>query len=166
MKTRHSIIAALLVAAFFMQGCASIFTKNSYPVTINSTPEGAEVEIYNKENRLIFTGQTPANTVLNASNGYMSKEIYILKFRKPGYKDYEYVLENKLEGWYFGNLLLGGIIGMLIVDPLTGSMYKVPETSIIAPLVEEGLSAGDRLQVIEIDQVPEHLRADLILITE
>ncbi|MCC8018833.1 MAG: hypothetical protein LIO85_03555 [Rikenellaceae bacterium] len=166
MKNRHSIIAALLVAVFFMQGCASIFTKNSYPVTISSTPAGAEVEIYNKENRLIFTGQTPANTVLNASNGYMSKEIYILKFRKPGYKDYEYVLESKLEGWFFGNLVLGGIIGMLIVDPLTGSMYKVPETSIIAPLVEDGRSAENGIRIMELDQVPEHLRADLILISE
>jgi hypothetical protein len=31
----------------------------------------------------------------------------------------------ELSGWYFGNLVFGGIIGMLIVDPLTGSMWNL-----------------------------------------
>jgi hypothetical protein len=33
-----------------------------------------------------------------------------------------------MSGWYFGNILFGGLIGMLAVDPLTGAMYVLPET--------------------------------------
>ena len=30
-------------------------------------------------------------------------------------------------GFAFGNILFGGIIGMVIVAPLTGAMWKLPE---------------------------------------
>jgi len=32
-----------------------------------------------------------------------------------------------MSGWYWGNILIGGLIGMLVVDPLTGAMYKLPD---------------------------------------
>jgi hypothetical protein len=28
--------------------------------------------------------------------------------------------------WYFGNLVFGGLIGMVIVDPLTGATFDFP----------------------------------------
>lgn len=33
-----------------------------------------------------------------------------------------------MDGWYIGNLLFGGLIGMLIVDPATGAMYKLDDS--------------------------------------
>lgn len=30
-----------------------------------------------------------------------------------------------MNGWYIGNLLFGGIIGLLIVDPATGAMWTL-----------------------------------------
>jgi len=30
-----------------------------------------------------------------------------------------------MNGWYFGNLAIGGILGMLVIDPLTGAMYRM-----------------------------------------
>lgn len=34
-----------------------------------------------------------------------------------------------MDGWYFGNILFGGLIGFLIVDPATGAMYTLkPDT--------------------------------------
>jgi hypothetical protein len=35
----------------------------------------------------------------------------------------------RIDGWYFANLFLGGWIGMLLVDPLTGAMWKIPPGS-------------------------------------
>ena len=32
-----------------------------------------------------------------------------------------------MDGWYIGNILFGGLIGMLIVDPATGAMYNLPD---------------------------------------
>ncbi|MDP2932712.1 MAG: hypothetical protein Q8N81_01105, partial [bacterium] len=34
-------------------------------------------------------------------------------------------------GWYGGgNIIIGGLIGWVIVDPLTGGMYKIEDTSV------------------------------------
>jgi hypothetical protein len=32
-----------------------------------------------------------------------------------------------MDGWYIGNILFGGLIGILIVDPLTGAMWKLDD---------------------------------------
>jgi hypothetical protein len=32
-----------------------------------------------------------------------------------------------MSGWYIGNILVGGLIGMLAVDPVTGGMYVFPD---------------------------------------
>lgn len=32
-----------------------------------------------------------------------------------------------MDGWYMGNLLFGGFIGFLIVDPATGAMWKLDD---------------------------------------
>lgn len=41
-----------------------------------------------------------------------------------GYKTYETRLEKKFNAWYIGNIVFGGLIG-IIVDPITGAMYKL-----------------------------------------
>jgi hypothetical protein len=45
-----------------------------------------------------------------------------------------YALDSSVSGWYFGNLAFGGVIGMLIVDPLTGAMYNLTPDKIDQPL--------------------------------
>ena len=48
-----------------------------------------------------------------------------MTFTKNGYDTKTVPEELKLNGRYFGNLLLGGVIGTLIIDPATGAMYKL-----------------------------------------
>ncbi len=36
--------------------------------------------------------------------------------------------DTKLDGWYFGNLIFGGLLGILIIDPATGAMWRLDET--------------------------------------
>ena len=33
----------------------------------------------------------------------------------------------RLNAWYWGNILFGGLIGWLIVDPATGAMWKLKD---------------------------------------
>ena len=35
-----------------------------------------------------------------------------------------------LNGWYIGNVVFGGLIGLLIVDPETGAMWRLDENPI------------------------------------
>lgn len=37
-------------------------------------------------------------------------------------------ITGSMSGWYIGNILFGGLIGMLAVDPVTGAMYVLPES--------------------------------------
>ncbi len=50
-------------------------------------------------------------------------------------------LEATLDGWYIGNIIFGGLIGFLIVDPLTGAMWKLPEQAMTSlPTGETSIS--------------------------
>ncbi len=52
---------------------------------------------------------------------------------------------------------------MLAVDPATGAMYKLPEdtAATLTPVTAEAKPA-DSLTLMTVDQVPEHLRDQLI----
>ena len=49
-----------------------------------------------------------------------------MTFSKEGYEEQSQTLQSSMDGWYWGNFLFGGLIGMLAVDPATGAMYKLP----------------------------------------
>jgi len=108
-------------------GCASIVSKSQYPVTITSNPVGATVTVKNKSGVEIHRAVTPATISLSASNGFFSSARYTLEFQKEGHLPGSTSFSAGLDGWYFGNILLGGIIGMLIVDPATGAMWKLDD---------------------------------------
>jgi len=72
------------------------------------------------------TGVTPATIPLIAGESYFHAKVYDLTFSKPGFAEQHSILRADIDGWYFGNILFGGLIGMLIVDPLTGKMWKLP----------------------------------------
>ncbi|WAG77001.1 hypothetical protein LMK08_16630 [Metapseudomonas furukawaii] len=120
--------AALLAAsiALLTSGCASIFSEEAYPVHVTSSPPGAAIQIQDEEGDIIYNGTTPAVVKLTSSAGYFDGEMYTVKFSKPGYADETFVVNSGIDGWYWGNLLIGGILGMLIIDPATGAMYDLP----------------------------------------
>ena len=60
--------------------CASIVSDNKYPVSINSNPAGANVEIKNKSGGTVFSGTTPTQVMLEAGSGYFSREHYNLTY--------------------------------------------------------------------------------------
>ena len=49
--------------------------------------------------------------------------------KKIGFEDKVISIESSMDGWYIANILFGGLIGMLAVDPATGAMWKLPETA-------------------------------------
>jgi hypothetical protein len=66
--------------------------------------------------------------------GYFKGQNYRLEFELPGHAPAEVHLDSSVSGWYFGNLAFGGLIGMLIVDPLTGAMFNLSPEKIEQPL--------------------------------
>ncbi|MFA5631704.1 MAG: hypothetical protein WC997_09345 [Porticoccaceae bacterium] len=140
----------VLVSALILSGCASIVGDNQYPVAINSSPSGIVFEISNRAGDVIHSGVTPATVTLDSSAGYFKGEKYMVRFSKAGYDGKSESLASQISGWYWGNILLGGLIGMLIVDPATGSMYKLPQ-EVKVDLQRQ--AADDSLTILSIDEL-------------
>ncbi|MBU2704781.1 hypothetical protein KCM76_02240 [Zooshikella marina] len=123
---KKTLAVASIISTTFISGCASIVSEDVYPVAINSTPTASKFVIRNEAGQTIHQGSTPETVTLNAGNGYFSGADYTITFSREGYNDLTVNLESSVDGWYWGNILFGGLIGMLIVDPATGAMYKLP----------------------------------------
>lgn len=116
-------IAILIVC---ISGCASIVSKSNYPVSIESQPS-AVFTITNKAGDVIHSGTTPEAVTLAAGAGFFVGERYEIVFSRDGHEDRTYTLQSELDEWYIGNILFGGPLGLLIVDPAAGAMYKLPK---------------------------------------
>jgi len=151
-------VTSLALAAVLVSGCSTLFSKSDYIVSVNSFPAGAKFSVTNRDGKKVHEGLTPASIPLTASAGYFKGETYLVDFAKEGFTSKSYILDSSVDGWYFGNLLLGGILGMLIIDPLTGAMFNLPDR-IDVPL-EGPVSKNDNnsIQVTTIDKLtPEQI---------
>ncbi|NOZ69399.1 MAG: PEGA domain-containing protein [Deferribacteres bacterium] len=161
------IISVLLtMVILFVFGCASIVSKSNYPVSINSFPEGATITIKDKKGMPIYKGKTPTTVTLKSGAGFFSGASYAVTFEKSGYEAQTMFIEKELDGWYIGNFLFGGLIGLLIVDPATGAMWKLPD-NITATLAEKTSSLiidGKELKIAFLDDIPAHLRSQMVRI--
>jgi hypothetical protein len=117
----------LAVATLATTGCASIISESKYPVAIHSSPSGASYKITDQSGFQIHAGHTPDQIMLESGAGYFDGEAYTVTYRKDGYAPSTQMLNSGIDGWYWGNIVFGGIIGMLIVDPATGAMFSLPE---------------------------------------
>ena len=50
---------------------------------------------------------------------------YVVKIEKDEFSPFETEVKGGLNGWYFGNVVFGGLLGIVIVDPLTGAMWTL-----------------------------------------
>lgn len=153
----------LLGGLVLLSGCATIVGETDQLVELNSTPDGAVVEIHDENNKSVFKGTTPTTVTLSKKDGFFDGMTYTAAFSKPGYAEHQVVIKPNVSGWYFGNVIFGGLVGILIVDPATGAMFTLnpdqlnPElTRIEAAAVESG-----SLHVLALDDIPAVLRDDL-----
>lgn len=159
--------SCLLAGTALLSSCASIVSHSTWPVALSSAPIGASVSVVDRSGREIFTGTTPAAVQLKSSAGFFQRAKYSIKFTKAGFATQTIPLEADVNGWYFGNLLFGGLIGMLIVDPATGAMYRIPQKDVQVALAQT--TAFDLnptnptgLRIVSLDEVPASARALMV----
>ncbi len=161
MKNLYKLVT-LMSLAIFSTGCATIVSKSEYPVTIKSTPKGATYSIENRNGEEVANGVTPDTVTLKASAGYFKGEKYKITFTLPSKgkkasRKKVVELNSSVDGWYLGgNLLFGGIPGYLIVDPLTGAMYKLPDEVSV-----DFTNSEQSLHIISIDSLTADQRIKL-----
>ena len=162
---RISKTITFIAIVMVLSSCASIVSRSSWPLTVKSQPVGAKVQITNRQGISVFTGQTPATILLKSSAGFFTAESYLVKLTLDGYAERTIPVSCRLNGWYFGNIIFGGLIGLLIVDPATGAMYRLETAYIDEPLTPNATSDnGPSLKVISINDLSQNMRNHLVSI--
>jgi hypothetical protein len=156
--------AVSILLCLSLVSCASIVSKSAYPVAFSSEPDLATIIIRDETGSILYEDMTPATVTLKTKKGYFKGKNYTVVFKKDGYEDQEITIKRGPDGWYiFGNLVFGGLVGWLIVDPLTGAMWKLPK-EVSATLTASAESQLDQssFTVATIDDVPIAYRDALI----
>ncbi len=152
---RFTTAAAAVIAACALSGCATIFNGETQAVTIKSDPDAAALTITNRAGEKIHAGTTPVTLTLKRGAGYFKSEEYKVRVSKDGFTPVEVTVTGSVGGWYIGNLLFGGLIGMLIVDPITGAMYNLEPSTVDAKLGPVKSSKADgSLTIVLAQDVP------------
>jgi len=138
-----SKVFGLALAAFALivfSHCASIVHGPSLKVDFASQPAGAKITIDGN-----YYGQTPKTIPLRRKGRLKGeaggKKEYEVKLELPGYYPYEIKLKREMDGWFLGNLLFGGLIG-IVIDAGNGSMYKLTPDQIVGQLGKTEGSTG------------------------
>jgi hypothetical protein len=133
-KAAHCVLALGLVgASLFAGGCASIVHGGNRSISIATQPPGATASIRKSGGGVmdvVAVERTPCTVSLDPKGGYFKGQSYTLRLELPGYKPTELALTSKMSGWYWGNIVFGGLIGMLAVDPATGAMWNIEPNKI------------------------------------
>jgi hypothetical protein len=162
------IIVLAAVVVFVMTGCATIISGSDQQITITSQPEGANVKIYDSNNIPVWDSTTPSVVTLKKGSSYFEAASYRVEVAKEGYGTQQFFITGKVDaGWYLvGNFFLGGLIGWLIVDPISGAMWTLAPDMIYAPLGQQGsLPGGDGELVVVLKQdIPTELYESLDLV--
>ncbi len=163
LKLKFLVVSSIII----MTGCASIVSKSSWPITINSSPSEAKISITDKKGIEIYTGSTPATLKLKSGAGFFSKARYQVTFQKTGYDKKVVPVEFKLNGWYFGNILIGGPLGLLIIDPVTGAMFKL-DTEFLNETLTKSVTSVDakEIKLLDINKIPMEWHNHLVLVSK
>jgi len=113
---------------------------------------------------VISQGITPSDVTLNRSSGYFKPGKYTIEIKKGGKVVSKEIVTASLNGWYFGNILIGGLIGMLVVDPLSGAMYRMPESITVNTTSVATANQSSDLQIVDISTLTAAQRAKLVRI--
>ncbi len=124
-------IITISYSLFFLMstGCASIISGSEQEISLTSQPSGATVTVEPGGQQ----ATTPGTLLLKRKDGP-----YRLNFTLDGHEPYSVMLTTDMNGWVYGNLILGGIIGFLI-DSSTGASTTLNPDEVNANLVKVGI---------------------------
>jgi len=122
------ILPLTIVIASLFFSCASLMHGTKQDISITSSPEAADVQVKTAGGVVAFTGQTPATVKLARKDEY---DVFI---NLAGYQESTVHINKEFDSIYLGNILCGGIIG-LIIDASNGAMYNLAPEVINVTLV-------------------------------
>jgi len=161
----RSFLTLLLVGlcAFVFSGCASIVSRSSYPVSVQSQPPGLSFSVVDvRTGSIIESGVTPETVTLRAGAGFFKSAHYEVRVMRDGEVVNTLDVRSSVDGWYFGNLVFGGLIGMVFVDPATGAMYKLPKEVTVFAGSDTTSTGPQQIEIRSLDSLSEELKDQLV----
>jgi hypothetical protein len=104
------------LALLLTVGCATIVSGGPTALDARSTPAGARVVADGLSNGERLTGTTPTTFTLDKGSDYE------LTFELQGFESETIVVRREVNGWFFGNFLLGVV--PMIVDAATNNVWS------------------------------------------
>lgn len=120
-------------------GCATLIHGSRQGMFITCEPRVANVFLDG-----VKIGQTPFFAKMSRAHNHK------VRISLEGYQPYEVNLTRKLDGWVFGNILIGGVIG-IGVDAVTGSMFRLSPANIypeLKPDAATGVRSTEGISVV------------------
>lgn len=108
---------AVLLASATLTGCATIVTGSSQTLTVTTTPPGASCVIDRAGDRVGAIATTPGSITIGKSKNDLS-----VTCSKEGFETATLAHPANFNGVTFGNILLGGVVG-IVVDMSTGANF-------------------------------------------
>ena len=132
-------ILSLLAGSILLSGCATIVGDDTQLVQVNSEPTGVQFQIKDETGATVAQGTTPQGVTLAKSDGsYFGKKSYQITMGKDGFSPVTLPIKASANGWYIGgNIVFGGLIGWLAVDPFNGGMYTLKPKQVTAVMVPQ-----------------------------
>lgn len=137
---RKFFATVFAVTLLQVSGCATIVSGTDQEVTFNSEPEGATVSVTGK-----VLGKTPVTIRLDKEKNQ------ILTFEKEGYKTYTTQMSTTMDGWFWGNIVIGGFFGST-TDGASGAINEYsPDQYFVTltPNVPFGVSQQNKAGMIK-----------------
>ena len=132
---KKTVLIATLSLSLLISSCATIISGSKQKVNFRSNPAAASIFIDEVE-----VGKTPFEIKLERK-----KEHHVM-IKLDGYQTYETNLTKKFNAWYLGNIVFGGLIG-IIIDPITGAIYNLSPDEINAEMSKGTAFKGNKNDV-------------------
>jgi hypothetical protein len=113
-----------LPGALLVAGCATMISGTTQRIKLHSNESDVRVTIQPGNVVVMAPGET---TLKRSESGYR------LRFEKDGFEPVDVRLESGTNGWVWGNLIIGGLIG-LAIDYGNGAAYTLTPDTVTANL--------------------------------
>jgi hypothetical protein len=133
MSLKTFVASGLLLTTtpLFISSCSTVFNGSRQDVSITSTPSDADIYV---DGEKVGAGHVE----LRLKRG----KDHVVEVKKAGYNTAKISTDKTLTGWFWGNLLCGGVVGFA-VDLITGSAFDVDPDKIVVSL-DKGTGAIEK----------------------
>jgi hypothetical protein len=129
-----------------LAGCATLITGSTQTIRLSSNE--TDVKVIVQPGNLTATAPSELTLKRNESG-------YRLRFEKGGFESVDVRLDSGTNGWVFGNILIGGLIG-LVIDYGNGAAYTLSPgvvNAVMRPLPTPSPDSTSRLLIFDTDRI-------------